>query len=300
MGHSPLYRIFNLASLRARRGELRNKRAGDSPALSIRARSVAVVSGKGGTGKSVVSASIARALARTARSLLLDADLGVGNAHILQGVTPRFTLADVFTGCQPRELVERCGGGLDLVAGGSGVARLARVSGSDLARLGDAIADLERHYDYLIADCGAGISEATLAFARSADRVIVVTTPDLTAMTDAYAMLKVIGVPKSGVAPGLIVNRAADAKAAQATAERVQSVAAKFLGRAPEWLGWIPADPRVTESVNARMPMIEYAPDSLVAEALLDLARELKERMDSIHPKGLGLCLAAAPVAVRA
>jgi flagellar biosynthesis protein FlhG len=303
MGHFPLHRVFDLASLRARYGGRRAEARATPvrhPLATIRARSVAIVSGKGGTGKSVVSASIARLLARAARTLLIDADLGVGNAHILQGVTPAGTLADLFCGRPARELVERCGGGLDLIAGGSGVARLARVSQSDIARLGDAICGLECSYDYLLADCGAGISEATLAFARAADRVVVVTTSDLTAMTDAYAFLKVIGIPSTGPAPALVVNRAPTEAAALQTAERVQSVARRFLGRAPTWLGWLPADPLVTDSVNAREPLIERTPTSPAGRALLSLFEDLKESLDSAHPAGLGLQLAARRAAVRA
>lgn len=306
MGHFPLHRVFDLASLRARRrshgdsqGLGRHARRSRSPVIP-RARSLAVVSGKGGTGKSVASASLARLFARSARTLLVDADLGVGNAHILQGVSPKATLADLFAGCPPRALVERCGGGLELVAGGSGVARLAQVSACDLARLGDALAELEHDYSYLVADCGAGISEATLAFARAADRVVVVTTPDLTAMTDAYAFLKVLGIPATGPVPGLIVNRATDEPEACRTAERVQSVAHRFLGRAPEWLGWLPADASVVASVNAREPLIERSPTSPAGLAMLDLYQEVKERLDSVHPRGIGLSLAAGRVAARA
>jgi len=298
MGHFPLHRVFDLASLRARRRQ--HAEPHRQPLAITRARSLAIVSGKGGTGKSVATASLARLFARSARTLLVDADLGVGNAHILQGVSPTATLADLFTGKSPRSLIERCGGGLDLIAGGSGVARLAHVCASDLARLGDALAELERDYSYLLADCGAGISEATLAFARAADRVVVVTTPDLTAMTDAYAFLKVLGIKRTGPVPGLIVNRAPNEVVALQTAERVQSVARRFLGRAPESLGWLPADPLVTDSVNARQPLIERSPTCPASRAFLSLFEHVKERLDSTHPGGMGLALAAGRVAARA
>jgi len=231
---------------------------------------------------------------------LVDADLGVGNAHILQGVTPRATIADLFGGRAPAKLLEPCAPGLDLFAGGSGVARLASISYSDLARLGDALDLLERRYAYLVADCGAGISEATLAFARAADRVVVVTTPDLTAVTDAYAFLKVLGLPPSGPVPALVVNRAPDERTARDTAERVAAVARRFLGRAPDVLGWLPDDPDVTLSVNQRTPLVERLPMGPAARALLGLGEQLRGQLDGLHPRGLGRHLANLKAAVRA
>ena len=267
---------------------------------ALRARSVCVVSGKGGTGKSVVSASLARSLAQRGRTLLVDADLGVGNAHILQGLSPGASLADLFTGRSPASLIAPVHDQLDLLAGGSGVARLASASRSDLARIGDALAELERGYAYLVADCGAGISEATLSLARAADLLVVVTTPDLTAMTDAYALLKVLGMPPNGPAPLLLVNRAPDEATAAGAAERVRGVAERFLGRAPDWIGWLPADPAVTASVNARCPLVEHAPEAPAARAFPELAAAIRERLNALHPRGLGRALAADPRAVRA
>ena len=294
MAHSPFQRV--LSGFRQRQTAESLGRLGPIP----RARSLCVVSGKGGTGKSVITASLARVFAHSKRTLLVDADLGVGNAHILQGHTPKSSLADLFSGRSPESLVEPVGPQLDLLAGGSGVARLASASHSDLARIGDALATLERAYGYLLADCGAGISEATLAIARSADRVIVVTTPDLTAMTDAYAFLKLLGIPRSGPAPMLLVNRAASAEVAADTAERVQKVAYRFLGRAPEWIGWIPNDADVMASVNARKPFIEFAPQAPATTALLEIAVVIREALEAVHPGGLGRHLAADPRAVRA
>lgn len=292
MGPSPFQRV--LANFRSRSAPV------EALGPFTRARSVCIASGKGGTGKSVLAASLARFLGRHAQTLLVDADLGVGNAHILQGHSPRASLADVFAGRPARELVERVAAGLDLLAGGSGVARLAAASRSDLTRIGDTLATLERDYGYLIADCGAGISEATLAIARAADRVVVVTTPDLTAMTDAYAFLKVLGIPATGPAPLLVVNRAPCEAVATDSAQRVCDVARRFLGRAPEFIGWLPSDADVVASVNARQPFVVHAPQGPAARAFGPLALTIKDALDTVHPRGLGRHLAAARTAARA
>lgn len=294
MRQSPFHRV--LASFRSRTATSQAVR----PGPFVRARSLCVVSGKGGTGKSVITASLAHFFSHAARTLLVDADLGVGNAHILQGHSPTASLADLFAGRAAASLVEPITASLNLLAGGSGVARLAAASPSDLARIGDALAELERDYGYLLADCGAGISEATLAIARAADRVVVVTTPDLTAMTDAYAFLKVLGMPPTGPAPLLLVNRAPSEAVAADAAERVRKVAQRFLGRAPDWIGWLPSDPQVVASVNARAPFVLFAPDCPASHAFADLALALKDGLDAVHPRGLGRHLAADPRAVRA
>jgi len=269
---------------------------------TIRARSLCVLSGKGGTGKSVVSASLGRLFARQRRTVLVDGDLGVGNAHILQGVQPRASLAEHLSGRRRlADLAEPCGGGLDLVSSGSGLAALADLGATDLTRVGEGLAELERDYGYLLMDCGAGIAAATLGFARAADLILLVVTPDLTALTDAYAVLKVLGLRSSGPAPWVLVNRAVGESQAEDAFERLASVSRRFLGRTPSYLGWLPEDQEVLQSVNGRAPLIEHSPHSTAGRALARVAVDLREALDAVHPKGLGRRLATgAPLAVRA
>ncbi len=309
MGHFPMRKILDLAVFRRRQDHqdstspVRNPKSrpihghvadGEPWIGAIRARSLCVVSGKGGTGKSVVSASMARMFSRKARTLIIDADLGVGNAHILQGAAPKKTLADVMNGStRLRDVLEPCCEGLEMIAGGSGVARLAALSPQDLARLGDELANLERDYSYLVADCGAGISETTLSFARASDSLLIVTTPDLTAMTDAYAFLKVLGDRRGATRPMLLINRAQDQAEASAAAARICDVSRRFLRFEPEWIGWVPEDRAVFDSVNHRSPLIEYAPTSPAAAALRRIGTIVQDRVDTKHPCGLGRKLAA-------
>ena len=314
MGHFPMRKILDLAGLRGRQDPPRRPASApismpyppehgkEEPWIgAVRARSLCVVSGKGGTGKSVTSASLARLFSRHARTLLFDADLGVGNAHILQGSAPKHTLGDVLGGNQSLDsIVHRCEENLDLIAGGSGVARLAALSVPDLAALGDNLANLERDYSYVIADCGAGISETTLGFARASDSLLIVTTPDLTAMTDAYAFLKVLGKRRGDAPPMLLINRAQDEAEAAAAAARIANVSERFLGFAPEWIGWVPEDRSVFDSVNQRRPLVLHAPDCVAANAFFGIFANVQQRVDSQHPRGLGLRLAAgAAVSLR-
>ena len=260
---------------------------------SVRASSICVASGKGGTGKSVLTASLAHLLAARGRALVVDADLGVGNAHILQGLTPAHTLADVVEGLPARDALESCGPQVDLLAGGSGFSHLAGLDRRGLTRIAAGIAELEQQYRYVLVDSAAGLSPQTVTFAAGCDLVLLVTTPVLTALTDAYAFLKVLQAGNPGARASLVVNRATDRDEAHAAAARVCSVAERFLGHAPRYLGWLPDDPAVRESANHRCPVIVESPDAPVSQALRRLAARLLEETSAVHARGLGRTLRA-------
>lgn len=259
------------------------------------AASLCVASGKGGTGKSVFTASIASALARHGRTLIVDADMGIGNAHILQGAAPARSFVEVITGGYTvAEVVTACGPRLDLVAAGSGVSRMAALSTPDLARIANGLAQLEPDYDYVLTDSAAGVSNQTIAFAAASDQVLLVTTPDVTAMTDAYAFLKVLLRVRAEVTPLLVVNRAHHEDEARCVAARMESVSRKFLGRAARFVGWVPEDESVQAAVNARAPVIRHAPSSPAGCALQELGALVARDLGSQSPRGLGRSLSEA------
>jgi flagellar biosynthesis protein FlhG len=257
-----------------------------------RAASVCIASGKGGTGKSVVSAALARLASAHGRTLLFDADLGVGNAHILQDVSPARTLVDVVEGrVSVSGVRESCAEGLDLVAAGSGVPRMTYLSSYELHLIAHGVSELERDYAYVVVDSAAGISHQTLAFAEASDAVLVVTTPDLTAMTDAYAFLKVLFVRRPDVQAFFVVNRAEDEEEAERVHERIADVTTRFLRREPRFLGWIPQDPAVVRAVNHRASVISAEPDAPAARALRVLGARVLRELGSVEPQGLGRML---------
>ena len=130
-----------------------------------RAASLCVASGKGGTGKSVVAASLACQLADRGRTLILDADFGVGNAHILQDVTPTATLVEVALGqASVRDALVPCSGRIDLLGAGSGVPRMAELSRYEVQLIASGLEQVETDYRYLLVDSAAGISRQTLRF----------------------------------------------------------------------------------------------------------------------------------------
>jgi len=265
---------------------------GPDPHAAVRAASACVASGKGGTGKSVVSASLATLLAPRGRTLLFDADLGVGNAHILQDVSPEHTLADVVDGSFDLAVaVAPCRPQLDLLAGGSGFARLASLSARELNIIGSGLERLELEYRHLIIDSAAGISNQTISFAAAADVVLLVTTPDVTALTDVYAFFKVLLQRRPTSLPLLVINRVESEDEARSAANRIASVSKKFLGREPRYVGFLPEDRAAFRSVQQRRPVVISEPHSALAHALGDLALALLREMGRNHPHGFGRTL---------
>lgn len=256
---------------------------------AVRAASICIASGKGGTGKSVVTASLATLLARSGRTLIVDADMGVGNAHILHNLSPAHSFVDVVEGrLSVREVLVHARPQLDLLAAGSGVSRMAGLSNYEMHLVACGIESLESDYQRVLIDSAAGISMQTVAFAAASDVVLIVTTPDVTALTDAYAFLKVFTQRRADCVPLFVVNRATDETEALAVAERFRAVSRKFLSREPRSIGWIPDDRAVVRSVSAREPVVVAEPESPAAQALQRIALELQQEIAAHHARGLG------------
>ncbi len=254
-----------------------------------RASSLCIASGKGGTGKSVVSASLGALFSELGRTLIVDADLGVGNAHILQDVSPKASLVDVVEGKHTvRGVLVPCADGLDLVAAGSGVPRMAELTGYELVLIASGIQEIEGEYRYLLVDSAAGVSRQTLAFAQACDLVCIVTTGDLTAMTDAYAMLKLLSRCADSKASFLVVNRSRSEAEAEDVYQRIARVSARFLGSVPVLGGWLPEDPSVPSCVNRRGSVHHLEPGSPFACALAEVGAVLLLELARRRPAGMG------------
>jgi len=287
-------RLLQMAAGRAPRPEgeasspLIRRHAPKEP-VCPRVVSLCVASGKGGTGKSIVSASLGALFAPRGRTLLVDADFGVGNAHILQDVSPRATCVDVIEGRESvRAALVPCGKELDLLAAGSGVPRMSEMSSYELHLLASGLCEVEDEYRYLLIDSAAGVSHQTLAFARASDATLIVTTPDLTAMTDAYAFLKLLFAGRAGTRALLLVNRAAGAEEAEEVTRRIARVGERFLGMAPRCIGWLPHDPAVSACVNRRGSVVTLEPGAEVSRSLRLIAAAIAEELGKVQPKGFG------------
>lgn len=241
-------------------------------------RRVAVTSGKGGVGKTNLSVNLAIALSRKGlRVLLVDADLGLANVDVMLGIIPQYTLAHVVQGQRRLEEVILEGPeGVRLVASGSGgVQELAEMGESQRARFLQSLEGLEADVDVLLIDTGAGIHRNVLSFALAADEVLLVTTPEPTALMDAYGMIKVLHRERPDVHIRLTVNQAGSAAEADEAARKLVVLARRFLGFEIEVLAHLPRDTGVWQAVKRQRPVLLSAPASPFASAVQRLADSL-------------------------
>ncbi len=252
--------------------------AGDDQRCSgPRARIIAVTSGKGGVGKTNISANLAVALAKLGeRVVIVDADLGTADVDHLLGLHPPFHLGHVLTGEKRlSEVVLEGPLGVRIVPGGSGLWELANLGADQRERAVGALAELEVGSDYILIDTGAGVSDNVTRFVTGADEAIVVTTPEPTALADAYALIKVASRQRRDICFHLVVNLARNAAAGDEAARTVSAVAERFLGVRLNHLGNLPADPVVSRAVHRQTLVLLAYPTAPVASALTLIAGRL-------------------------
>jgi flagellar biosynthesis protein FlhG len=258
------------------------------PVRRQRAQVVAITSGKGGVGKSNVAVNLAITLASAGKRVtLLDADLGLANADVLCNVDLRTNLSHVIA--RKRELADvliKAPGGFNLIGGASGLARMADLTDEDRQRLIEALGELETQADVILIDTGAGISPNVLSFTRAADHVLVVTTPEPTAITDAYAVVKVISRDASERRLSLLVNQARSAAEGRVVHERIAKVAKQFLGVNVLDAGYVLADENVQQAVRRRTPFVLGTPNCPAARCIEKLAMRLEQGVANVNDHG--------------
>src|SRR5215218_7096506 len=212
-----------------------------------RASVIAITSGKGGVGKSNVAVNLSIKLASAGkRVVLLDADLGLANADVLCSIDLPFNLSHVIARKKElHEVMVTAPGGFKLIGGASGLARMADLTDFDRRRIVEALGAVEHSADSIIIDTGAGISPNVLSFTRAANHVLVVTTPEPTAITDAYAVIKVISKDGLERRVSLLVNQVRGAGEGKLVHERVAKVARQFLNVSVLDAGSVPMDEQV-------------------------------------------------------
>src|SRR5688500_12842296 len=244
-----------------------------------RASVIAVTSGKGGVGKSNVAVNLAIQLASAGKAVvLLDADLGLANADVLCNIDLPNNLSHVIARRKElHEVLVDVPGGFKMIGGASGLARMADLTDEDRQRLVDALGELEQQADVILIDTGAGISPNVLSFTRAADHVLVVTTPEPTAITDAYAVIKVISRDGTDRRLSLLVNQARSPGEGRVVHERIAKVAKQFLGVSVLDAGYVLADEHVQNAVRSRTPFVLGAPNCPAAKCIEKLAMRLEQ-----------------------
>lgn len=243
------------------------------------AKAVAIASGKGGVGKSNIAANIAATLSNSGRRVaLLDADMGCANADLLCGLNPQATLEDVILGHKRlSEVMLKGPGGFRLIPGASGVAHLANLNAEQRHGILEQLETLQQVVDIMLIDLGAGIGPDAVEFASSADTVLVVCTPEPTAITDAYGAIKTIAKRTRETDLRLIVNMASCQSEGLSVHRRIDTVARKHLGREIPLAGIVPFDFSVRTAVKRRRLLIQDAPKSRSMSAIRTIARGLDD-----------------------
>lgn len=246
---------------------------------------VAITSGKGGVGKTFVSANLAAALAkRGKRVLVLDADLGLANLDVVLNLFPKITLHDVFVGkARIEEAIVQAPGGFSVLLAGSGLVEYSRLSPEvrqDFLRI---MAGLTPNYDIVLLDTGAGISDVVLFAVSLASEVLVVATPEPTALTDAYAIIKVLAGQQKRQSIRIVVNQTVRQGDGRAITAQLQQVVDRFVPSQPGQpmrlvhMGDIPADPQVRQAIMRRQLLLQSMPGCPAALAIAQLAAKLQE-----------------------
>ncbi|CAH0346172.1 MinD/ParA family protein [Bacillus sp. CECT 9360] len=237
------------------------------------ARTIAVISGKGGVGKSNFSLNFAITLSKKGHSVLLfDMDIGMGNIDILMGNISGMSIIDFFEyGKTLKEIISSGPENVSVIAGGTGLTKLFELEEQLFDRFLEEFNGLLGDYDYIIFDMGAGINDDSTKFMLCVDDLIVITTPEPTAVMDAYSAMKYLNSINQELPFFLVCNRVLSDMEGQETVKRIQNALHKFLQKEIIPLGFLPDDKSVSKAVTNQIPFVLYNSESIVSKSLLDI-----------------------------
>ena len=245
---------------------------------------IAITSGKGGVGKTNVVANLAVSLAKMRkRVMILDADFGLANIDVLLGLAPKHNLKDfIFGNLELEDIIVEGPGGVRIIPASSGVEQMADLTKDQQMKLIRSLTSLEAQTDYLLVDTGAGISRNVINFLLASGMVIIVTTPEPTAIVDAYLVVKILAHREPGKHVSILVNSVTGADEAQSVFRQVDGVARRFLSKPLELLGFVEKDKNVLEAVRRQCPVASLYPQSAAAKCLKNLAKKLDRQCNAL------------------
>ena len=253
--------------------------------------SIAVTSGKGGVGKTNITANLAIQLSRQGHKvIILDSDFSLANIDVLLGITPRWNMSHVFAEQKTLEEILIEGPyGIQIIPASSGLTELAQLNEEQIDLLLEQLPSVESKCDYFFIDTAAGIADQVLSLVCSADMVMVVTTPEPTAYTDAYAMIKVVGARNPDANIGVLINMAQNHREAQQASKNMVALSKQFLHISVNNYGYILRDPEVSNAIRHQEAFSIKNPHSLASRGIRDLAQavELFGSDESVTSKGL-------------
>jgi flagellar biosynthesis protein FlhG len=250
---------------------------GKAPSERKVPHTMAITSGKGGVGKTLVTVNLAINYARQGlKVLLIDADLGLANIDVVLGVTPTNTIEDVLSGDLTLDEVAVAGPmGITILPAASGVAELSNLTEEQKLSLMDHIDHWHADFDVVLVDTGAGISPNVRFFVLAVERIMIVVTPDPASITDAYALMKVMFMNHRVSHFDLVVNQVSSDKEAKDVYRTLSQVADKYLNIGMNFAGSIPEDPLLVKSVRQQRPVADLFPDSPASQAFIALSKRV-------------------------
>lgn len=260
---------------------LRRDRGSESFTSGSIPRVIAITSGKGGVGKTNAVGNLAIACQRMGKKVLIfDADLGLANIDIIFGLHPKYTIGEVIKGEKELSQIIVTGPeGVAVMPASSGVQELAHLTEGQKINLLNEFDTLNKSFDILLIDTGAGISSNVIYFNLAAQERIVVVTPEPTSITDAYALMKVMFHQHGTKSFLLLVNMVKDEREAKSVYQHLTRVVARFMGGlSMDYAGFIPWDGHLQESVARREPVVCCYPESSSSMRFRELARYLVEQ----------------------
>ena len=246
--------------------------------------SVAIMSGKGGVGKTNIALNLACALySKEYRTLLMDCDLGLANLDVMLGIAPEGTLQDLLVGdADASSIIYSLSDGFDILPAASGVPELVEMDNDMRDLLLRRMLPALSHYDYVFLDLGAGINTTVQSFASMAAARIVVVTPEPTALTDSYALIKVLATHHKVRDFLVVVNQVENRQEESSTFKRLFAACQRFLGVEPVLLGSIRTDRCVPEAVRRQTPYLNAFPDNPASQDIHEIARKLIRIRDAM------------------
>lgn len=241
------------------------------------ARVITITSGKGGVGKTNFTINLGLALRKLGyRVTILDADLGLANIDVVVGMIPKYTLAHVIRNEKSiEEVIVEGPEGIKIVSGGSGLSELVNLSEEQLSNIVYSLKVLGKSADFLLIDTGAGINHSVMSFVHATNEIVLVTTPEPTSITDAYAMIKNIVSYDKDKKIRLLINRIENNQEGAAIFEKLNTASQRFLNVSLEKLGYLYDDTVVSKSVKSQVPFLCNYPNSIVSQGVLSIASRI-------------------------
>ncbi len=260
-----------------------------APSRSGQPRVICITSGKGGVGKTNITANLAYRLALEGlRILVLDADLNLANIDVLLGMTPKYNLQHVFTGEKSlTEVMIQGPGGINILPGASGIMELANLDEEQRLYFLSEMAALDNKIDILLIDTGAGINENVIYFNLAAQERIIILTPEPTSLTDAYAMIKVLSTRHDVKRFKILVNMAMSEQEALNVYRQLSKVCDQFLATLSlDFIGYLPYDKKLVMAVRSQHLVTEKFPDAQVSKMLTIISKDLIKNAPELSDDG--------------